>query len=276
MKHLKGKIMLIMLALVVAVILVLTADNKVLMTGIILAVALVALFIFKFLKYTFSAYFKATKEFYLAVLFNKEKSFRYSVFKRFNKKLVGRKHCLCDVYMPRDDGSVAKADMLIFHETGIYVIDAKPYNCKIVGAEPAKEWKKVSGKKETAIPNPMAWNKLERNWLKSYLSKYPNAYYFSFSIYDRFANIKGVTFKQYDGIVCNLGMLNKEIMRNSAKIGTSLALSEMDDAYQILKELRDPEKAKAIDCVPGIQDTIFYEMEKAVNEYDYKDPNLQY
>lgn len=276
MKHLKAKITIGLIVAVAVAIYIFASANKVLAAGIVVAIAVVLFALYKFVKYMFSAYFKSTKESYFKVLFNKEHALRYNIFKKFNKKLPGMKMVLCDVYMPKVDGTAAKADMILFNETGVYVIDAKPYIGRVAGAEQGKEWTYTKGGKTENIPNPMIWNKLYMNWLKSYTAKEaPNAKYYSYVVYNAGCKIKDITFKNYIGTVATRTTLSKEIAISVARMGTSLAPSEMDFAFDKLKALKDENTAKGIDDVQGIQETIFYDMKKEVNEYDYKNPDLE-
>ncbi len=274
MKNLKTKITLGLVVAVVLGLVIGTSKNPILTSVIVVAAALVLFFLFKFVKYLFSAYFRSTKESYFKVLFNKESALRYFTFKVFNKKLLGPKKVVCDVYMPKVDGSVAKADMVLINEKGIYVIDAKPFSGRMAGNEAGKEWTLTKRGKTENIPNPLIWNKLETKWLKSYISELPNTFYFSYAVYNNTCNIKDITFKSYEGIVATRSMLGKELMRNAAKFGSSLALSEMDTCYDKIKALTNEEYAKGLE-IQGIQETIFYEMAKHVNEYDYKNPDLE-
>ena len=275
MKNIKSKIMLIMAIVVILGVVILASENKILTSAIIVGILVAIFALFKLGKYLFSAYFRSTKQSYFKVLFNKEASLRYSTFKVFNKKLNGVKKVVCDVYMPKVDGTVSRADMVLVNETGIYVIDIKPYRGRVAGAEQGKEWTYTKGGKTENIPNPLIWNKLQMKWLKSYISEFPHTYYFSYVVYSNGCNIKGITFKTYEGTVATRRMLPKEVMRNAAKVGTSLALSEIDVALEKIKALTSADFAANISDVQGIQETIFYEMKKEVNEYDYKNPNLE-
>lgn len=275
MKNIKSKIMLIMATVVILALVIVFSENKILTAGIIVGILLVIFALFKLGKYLFSAYFRSTKQSYFKVLFNKEASLRYSTFKVFNKKLSGVKKVVCDVYMPKIDGSVSKADMVLLNETGIYVIDVKPYTGRVAGAEQGKEWTYTKGGKTENIPNPLIWNKLQMKWLKSYISEFPHTHYFSYVVYKTGCKIKDITFKTYEGTVATRSMLPKEVMRNAAKVGTSLAISEIDVAFDKVKALASADFAANISDVQGIQETIFYENKKEFNEYDYKNPDLE-
>lgn len=276
MKHLKAKITLGLIVAVVVAICIVASTNKILAAGIVVAIAVVLFVLYKLFKYLFSAYFKSTKDSYFKVLFNREHALRYNIFKKFNKKLPGIKKVLCDVYLPKVDGTAAKADMILFNETGVYVIDAKPYVGRVAGAEQGKEWTYTKGGKTQNIPNPLIWNKLYMNWLKSYFAKEaPNAKFYSYVVYNTGCKIKDITFKNYSGIVATRATLSKEIAISVARMGTSLASAEMDLAFDKIVGFKDEDTAKCTKDVQGIQETIFYEMKKEVNEYDYKNPDLE-
>ncbi len=258
MKHLKAKITLILVAVIALAIVILTSENKLLVAGIIVAAALIAFALFKLIKYLLSVYYKSTKESYFTVLFNKEKRLRYKVFKCFNKKLNGTKCCICDVYMPKVDGTTAKADMIMINETGIWVIDIKNYSGKMTGNETALTWDYTHGGKTEQIPSPTIWNKLYMKWLKSYIPECPNVLCFSYVVYGNGCDIKNVKIKTNDAVVATPSTLKKELTIQLARVGTSLAESEISVVYDRFKELTSAEKAQSITNVQGIQETIFY------------------
>lgn len=268
MKHIKGKIMACLVALIIICVIIFTSENKLLVAGIIAAVAVLAFAVFKLTKYLLSGYYKSTKDSYFKVLFNKEKSFRYSVYKCFNKQLNGTVRCICDIYMPKVDGTTAKADMILISETGVWVIDAKKISGKVVGNESGETWDHIAKGKTTQIPNPAVWNKLYSKWLHSFAKDYPHTAYFSFIIRGNGCNVKEITIKNNDASVIRRSELKKEIMRTLARVGTSLAGSEIDIVYNQFKELTSEEKAKSLTDVQGIQETIFFMDRNEANKYD--------
>lgn len=55
-------------------------------------------------------------------------------------KLEGYKKFLFNCYIPKGDGTTTEVDVIMIHETGIYVIESKNYNGCIFGREDAYEW----------------------------------------------------------------------------------------------------------------------------------------
>lgn len=258
MKHLKSKIMLIIVAVVVVAVLILTAENKLLVSGIIVAALLIAFALFKLIKYLLSAYYKSTKDSYFSVLFNREKSLRYKVFKHFNKKVNGIKRCICDVYIPKADGTTAKADMLIIAETGVWVIDVKNYSGKMKGDELALEWEYTHGSSTEKIPSPTLSNKLYMKWFKAYVPECPSMLCFSYVVYGNGCKIKDVRIKTNDAVVATPATLKKELTIQLARLGTSLGEAEVSLVYDRFKALTDAEVAKNVTSIPGIQEIISY------------------
>ena len=58
MKHIKGKIMLAMIAIIAIVVIILTSKNKLLTVGIMVAIALIAFAVIKLLMYMLSGSFQ--------------------------------------------------------------------------------------------------------------------------------------------------------------------------------------------------------------------------
>ena len=56
------------------------------------------------------------------------------------KKLGGRKVMLSNCYLPLRNGETTEVDLILIHESGIYVIESKNYRGKIFGSEEQKYW----------------------------------------------------------------------------------------------------------------------------------------
>ncbi len=261
MKGLKAKIVVVLLALVAFAIIIFTQETlvgKLIALGCIVAGLFVIFALIKFGIYLFSPYFKSTKDSYFKVLFNREKALRYKISQMFFKKFSGVKRCVCDLYMPKADGGVCKADLVLLNETGIWVIDTKHINGKISGTKTDEVWKLTKKGVTTDIPNPAAWNQLYSKWLKAFAKNCPTAECYSNVIYNNGCNISEVKILGNDVAVTKMNGLKKELKVQLNRIGTTLAESEVLPLYEELLKLRDPEAAKKVESVPGIQETIFF------------------
>ena len=56
------------------------------------------------------------------------------------EKLSGCKAMLPNCYLPTENGDVTEVDLILIHESGIYVIESKNYSGWIFGSENQRYW----------------------------------------------------------------------------------------------------------------------------------------
>lgn len=111
------------------------------MIGISLLVILVffAVYIIKKRQYEKTEYYQQTKNLYLTVLFNKGLLGEFYTYK-YLKSLIGYKRYLFNLYIPKDSGETTELDVVLLHESGIYVLESKNYSGWIFGTETQQYW----------------------------------------------------------------------------------------------------------------------------------------
>jgi hypothetical protein len=64
----------------------------------------------------------------------------YSLYAKAAQTLEGETHWLFNVYIPLDNGKTTEIDAILFHASGIYVIESKNYSGWIFGTETQEKW----------------------------------------------------------------------------------------------------------------------------------------
>lgn len=76
------------------------------------------------------------------------------------RPLPGYARTVRNLYIQKDDGNWTEIDILLIHQTGMYVFESKAYNGYIYGSEDDKRWlQQFKGKRSVFFPNPIWQNK---------------------------------------------------------------------------------------------------------------------
>lgn len=107
-----------MLAMIVFIILILAVQNK---------------------QYKKTGYYEQTNYSYLSVLLNKGRLGEFYTYK-YLEPLTGYGRYLFNLYIPKENGETTEIDVVLLHESGIYVLESKNYSGWIFGNESQKNW----------------------------------------------------------------------------------------------------------------------------------------
>ena len=115
-------------------------------------------------KYEKTEYYLQTKIPYGSVRFDKGRLGEFYTY-RYLKILEGYKRFLFNVYLPKENGETTEIDVILLHETGIYVFESKNYSGWIFGTETQQYWTQTlpvgKGKSQkTKFFNPIIQNKV--------------------------------------------------------------------------------------------------------------------
>ena len=90
-------------------------------------------------QYKKTEYYGQTKNSYLSVLFDKGRLGEFYTYKDL-KPLDGYKRYLFNLYIPKENGETTELDVVLLHESGIYVFESKNYSGWIFGTETQRYW----------------------------------------------------------------------------------------------------------------------------------------
>lgn len=186
-------------------------------------------------QYESTEYYAVTKNSYSCIMHDKGKYGEYLIYK-YLLDLPENKKFLFNCYIPKDDDKTSEIDVIMLHDSGIYVFESKNFSGWIFGSENQKYWTQTwrSGQKERFY-NPIMQNQSHIKWLKKYLGEqYTFHSIVAFSDRCMLAKINLTTARS---IVINRYDVLKTVTQIVANTGYSLSLDEINSIYDKLYPL---------------------------------------
>ena len=125
-------------------------------------------------QYEKSSYYNITKKPYSIMKRNKGFCGEYLIYK-YLSSLEGNKRFLFNCYVPKGDGTTTEIDVILIHNSGIFVFESKNYSGWIFGTETQKTWTQTlpSGKRshKERFFNPIMQNKTHIKYLNTLSTK---------------------------------------------------------------------------------------------------------
>lgn len=108
------------------------------------------------------------------------------------KEMPGDKKILTNCYIPKSNGTTTEIDLIMIHETGVYVIESKNYSGWIFGSDDNQQWTQTfpNGNK-FYFYNPIKQNLNHINNLKALIGN--DIPYYSFVIFGDECQLKSIT-----------------------------------------------------------------------------------
>jgi hypothetical protein len=124
--------------------------------------------------YYISTYYQITHNTYESIIYDKGKYGEYIIYKILKQYEETGGKLLFNCYLNKEDETTTEIDVILIHQSGIYVIESKDYSGWIFGNEKDKYWTQtLPGKKGQAhkekFYNPIWQNKTHINNLKRYI-----------------------------------------------------------------------------------------------------------
>lgn len=186
-----------------------------------------------YFKFLLSNYRKEHNEKFFKVIKDKGLYGEYLSF-RILEKLPGYKKILTNVYIPKENGQVTELDLVMIHETGIYVIESKNFSGWIFGNNSEKFWTQTlkSGKK-SKFYNPILQNENHIKYLKKYLDD-TSLEYTSVIAFSERCTLKKIT-NSSKSIICNRNDLKTNVVNLISSNKKSLSSTKINTLYKKLK-----------------------------------------
>ncbi len=168
------------------------------------------------------------------------------------KFLSGYKQILSNCYVPKDDGTFTEIDVILLHESGVYVLESKNYSGRISGSEDLREWIQFlptsnGGSKKVTFLNPIIQNNVHVKWLRNYLDVGADFPLYSYIVFSDRCELERSILLSNNYIVINRRVLPLRIRRNAEKVGSRLSPAEIDSLYSKLYPLTQvTEEQKAL------------------------------
>lgn len=154
------------------------------------------------------------------------------------ERLEGQKAIISNCYLPMKDSGTTEVDLILIHESGIYVIESKNYSGWIFGSENQKYWTQSlpsrGGQTEKhQFYNPIWQNRTHVQCLKSLLQNNKVPYY-SYVVFGNDCEIKDLHLVGDKCCVTYCRYLLKEISENARGVGRCLTDEQINAFYAIL------------------------------------------
>lgn len=173
-------------------------------------------------QYEKTEYYRQTQYSYGSVLFNKGRLGEFYTYK-YLKSLAGYKRYLFNLYVPKNNGETTELDVVLLHESGIYVFESKNYSGWIFGTESQQYWTQTlpAGRgrsQKNQFYNPIMQNKGHLKWLQTFLADQSLPFY-SYIVFSDRCTLKNVILTSGKHYVVNRYNLFAAVQQNIAKIG---------------------------------------------------------
>lgn len=202
----------------------------------------------KYKEYTNSDYCHMTHVSYWSMLSDAGRRGEYDTY-RYLRSLDGYKKFLFNCYIPKEDGTMTEVDMILLHESGIYVLESKNYSGWIFGTETQKQWTQTlaTGKGKTRkehFLNPIIQNKVHLKWIQTYLKDFNNLTLYSYIVFSIRCELKNITLTSGNHFVVKRENLLEAVSRNVAASNMRMTKSLIDEVYKKLYPLTQVDEAK--------------------------------
>lgn len=210
-------------------------------------------FAYIYINYKNTEYYAITHIPYLKMYFDKGHRGEYLTYKGL-KSLKGYKRFLFNVYIPKDDGTFTEIDVIMLHESGIYVFESKNYSGWIFGSETQKNWTQtLSSRRKKSFLNPIIQNKVHVKWLQSYLNNDSNLPFYSCIVFSERCKLKKITLTSNEHLVVKREDINQAVSAKVSKSGSLLTQSKIEALFKQLYPLTQVDSSTKASHIQNIQ-----------------------
>lgn len=224
-----------------------------------LLIAFVVINLIRITQYKKSEYYRQTHNPYLSVRLNAGRLGEYYTYQDL-KPLTGYKRFLFNIYLPKENGETTEIDVVLLHESGIYVLESKNYSGWIFGTESQLYWTQTlptgrNRSQKNKFYNPILQNKGHLKWIQRYLDNQTLSFY-SYIVFSERCTLKNVVLTSGKHFVVNRNNLYSAIRQNAAQVGQQLSPEKIDALFEKLYPLSQVEEAQKIIHIQTIQQKI--------------------
>lgn len=183
-------------------------------------------------------YYQQSGENFFTSLFFTGASGEFRTYKKL-AKIPGDNKFIANCYIPKEDGTSSEIDLILIHETGIYVLESKNYSGYIFGAQEQKMWTQTlhagRGRVEKhRFYNPIWQNKTHIRHLKKYLGlEIP---FYSYIVFSDRCSFKSLEINA-DERVLHRSSLIRWLTQDIDSRSAVLDKSEIETIYKKIKTL---------------------------------------
>lgn len=219
-------------------------------------------------EYEKTEYYLQTKNPYRIVRFDKGLLGEFYTYK-YLESLDGYKKFLFNVYLPKESGDTTEIDIILLHESGIYVFESKNYSGWIFGTETQQYWTQTlpigrGRAKKSKFFNPIIQNKGHMKCLQQFLEYESPLPFYSYIVFSDRCTLKDITLIGRSHFVIKRHNILPAVQSNSANVGIQLSPQKIDALYEKLyplTQIDETQKSSHIENVQRKQQTTTANME---------------
>lgn len=225
------------------------------LAALILAAA-VTVFLLQKMSYEKTDYYTQTKNSYISMILDKGRLGEFYTYK-YLKPLKGHKRYLFNLYLPKENGETTEVDVILLHESGIYVFESKNYSGWIFGTESQQYWTQTlqAGKgssQKNRFFNPIIQNKVHLKWLQNFLMDKTLPFY-SYIVFSERCTLKDIKLTSGTHHVIKRYDILDAVRQNAGKAGVRLSKEKIDALYQKLYPLTQVDNAKKMAHIQNVK-----------------------
>lgn len=191
-------------------------------------------------KYEKTVYYAQTALPYKALVHDKGRLGEYYTFMHLCN-LGGYKKFLFNCYVPKTDEKTTEIDVIMLHETGIYVFESKNYSGWIFGSADGKYWTQslnAGGRAEKhKFYNPVFQNSSHIKWLKTFLADYDEKPFLSYIVFSDRCRFMDIKLTSRDRFVMHRKDAAADVAARVKKAEVVLTAEQIDDIFNRLYPL---------------------------------------
>ena len=162
-----------------------------------------------------------------------------------------------NLYIPKNNGETTELDVVLLHESGIYVFESKNYSGWIFGTESQQYWTQTlpvgrGGSQKNQFYNPILQNKGHLKWIQIFLEDQTLPFY-SYIVFSDRCTLKNITLTSAKHYVINRYNLLSAVQQNIAKTGIQLSPEKIDNLFEKLYPFTQIEEAEKMAHITNIQ-----------------------
>ena len=223
---------------------------------VLMVLAIVVIYTVQNTQYKKTDYYKQTQTPYINVRLNKGLLGEFYTYK-YLKALNGYKRYLFNLYIPKNNAETTELDVVLLHESGIYIFESKNYSGWIFGTESQQYWTQTlhvgSGRtQKNLFYNPILQNKGHLKWLQTFLADQSLPFY-SYIVFSERCTLKNITLTSGKHHVVKRYDLLSAIQQNILKTGIQLSPDKIDSLFKKLYPLTQVDEVQKITHIRNIQ-----------------------
>lgn len=219
---------------------------------VILMIPVISRYVAIYAQFQNSNYRLASGNTYFQTIFNVGNYGEFLTY-RMLEKVPGHKKIITNLYLPKEDGKTTEVDLIMIHESGVFVFESKNYSGWIFGDEESKMWTQtLKNGMKNRFYNPIWQNKAHISALKKILPGLDENHIHSYIIFSERCELKkvNVTSPHVKLIKRNrlLTILNSHIQ----SIAVRMSVERIEDIYNKLVVYSHADKEKKLAHISSI------------------------